>query len=109
LDQAAKDLRERLPGWLSKAPDMPGLLHDYLKQATTGQLTSRLASTDLAQLRTDLSRSHQRSQKTVAAAAVLFSGAILLGLEAGRWQWFGFSTLGLLVFVLGGWMLLRAR
>ena len=33
IDQAARDLRERLPGWLSRAPDMPGLLHDYLKQA----------------------------------------------------------------------------
>lgn len=109
LDQAAKDLRERLPGWLSQAPDMPGLLHDYLKQATTGQLTSRLASTDLAQLRTDLDRSHQRTQKIIAAAAVLFSGAILMGFNAGHWQWFGLSTPGLLVFVLGGWMLLRAR
>ena len=109
LDQAAKDLRERLPGWLGKAPEMPGLLHDYLKQATTGQLASRIASDDLAQLRADLNRSRQRTQRTLSGAAVLFSGALLMGMEIGPWQWLGLSTLGLVVFVLGAWMLLRVK
>jgi len=109
LDQAARDLRERLPGWLSKAPDMPGLLHDYLKQATTGQLTSRLASSDLAQLRRDLSRSRHCTRRTLAGSAVLLSGAVLTGLEAGPWQWFGMSAIGLAVAFVGGWILIRAR
>jgi len=109
LDQAAKDLRERLPGWLSKAPDMPGLLHDYLKQATTGHLTSRLASADLAQLRGDLSQSRHRTQRTLAGSAVLLSGAVLTGLEAGPWQWFGMSSIGLAAVALGGWMLIRSK
>jgi ubiquinone biosynthesis protein len=109
LDHAAKDLRERLPVWLSKAPDMPGLLHDYLKQATTGQLTSRLTSADLAQLRMEIKGSRRRTQRNIAGSATLLSGALLIGLEAGPWQWFGFSTIGLLAAILGGWMLIRAR
>ncbi len=48
FDQTAKDLRERLPGWLSQAPDMPGLLHDYLKKATEGQLIRRIDPQDMA-------------------------------------------------------------
>jgi len=109
LDQAAKDLRERLPSWLSKAPDMPGLLHDYLRQATTGELTSRMASADLSRLRTDLNQSRRRTHDTISGAAILLSGAVLIGMEAGPWQWFGVSTVGLLAVVLGSWILLRSR
>jgi len=109
LDRAAKDLRERLPNFLSKAPDMPALVHDYLKQATTGQLTSRLASSDLARLRMDLSNARRRTQRIITGSAVLLSGAVLTGLEAGPWQWFGLSTIGLLAAILGGWMLLRLK
>jgi ubiquinone biosynthesis protein len=107
LDQAAKDLRERLPGWLSKAPDMPGLLHDYLKQATTGQLTSRMDSAELAQLRANLQQSHQQTRSTIVAATVLLGGTILTGLEAGPWKIWGLSTIGLLFLLTGAWLLVR--
>jgi ubiquinone biosynthesis protein len=109
LDQAAKDLRERLPGWLSKAPDMPGLLHDYLKQATTGQLTSRMDSAELAQLRANLEQSQRRTQGTIVAAAVLLGGAILTGLETGPWRFLGLSTIGLVFLLTGAWLLFRLR
>jgi ubiquinone biosynthesis protein len=109
FDQAAKELRQHLPGWLSKAPEMPDLLHDYLKQATTGRLRSNIASEDLLQLRADVNQSRQQTQRTLAGSAVLICGAVLIGLEAGPWRAFGFSTMGLVTAVLGGWMLLRAR
>ena len=109
LDQAAKDLRERLPGWLSKAPDMPGLLHDYLKQATTGQLTSRMDSAELGQLRANLEQSQRRTQGTIVAAAVLLGGAILTGLETGPWRFLGLSTIGLAFLLSGAWLLFRLR
>jgi len=108
LDQTAKDLRERLPGWLSKAPEMPGLLHDYLQQATTGKLTSRLDSSDLAALRRDIEQSHHRSLRVMAGAALMLTGALLVGLEAGPWRWFEISALGLCTLLPGIWILLRA-
>ncbi|MSQ98790.1 MAG: ubiquinone biosynthesis regulatory protein kinase UbiB [Xanthomonadales bacterium] len=109
LDQAAKDLRERLPGWLSKAPDMPGLLHDYLKQATTGQLTSRMDSAELGQLRANLKQSQRRTQGTIVAAVVLLGGTILTGLETGPWRFLGLSTIGLVFLLTGAWLLFRLR
>ena len=109
LDQAAKDLRERLPGWLSKAPDMPGLLHDYLKQATTGQLTSRMDSAELGQLRANLEQSQKSTQSTIVGAAVLLGGAILTGLETGPWRFLGLSTIGLVFLLTGAWLLFRLR
>jgi ubiquinone biosynthesis protein len=109
LDQTAKDLRDRLPGWLSKAPDMPGLMHDYLKLATNGQLNSRIASEDLQQLREELERSHKTIQKTISGTGLLLTGAVLTGLEVGPWNWFGISTIGSLMMLLGGWVLIRNR
>ncbi len=108
LDQTAKDLRERLPGWLSKAPEMPGLLHDYLQQATSGKLTSRLDSSDLAALRRDMEQTHHRSIRVMAGAALMLTGALLVGLEAGPWRWFGLSAIGLSTLLPGIWILLRA-
>lgn len=108
LDRAAQDLRERLPGWLGKAPEMPGLLHDYLRQATTGQLRSQIASNDLERLHDDLRRSRQGTLGAISGSGLLLSGAILTGLDAGPWHWLGFSTIGLVALVLGGWMLARA-
>jgi len=109
LDQTAKELRERLPGWLSKAPDMPGLLHDYLKQATSGQLKSHINSEDLARIRAEMHVSHGKVQRVLTGSAVLISGALLTGLEAGPWEWMGFSTIGIVTLLLGASMLLRTR
>ncbi len=108
LDHTAKELRDRLPGWLSQAPEMPGLLHDYLLQATTGKLTSRLDSSDLAALRRDFEQSHRRSLHAMAGAALMLTGALLIGLEAGPWRWFELSALGLCSLLPGIWILLRA-
>jgi ubiquinone biosynthesis protein len=108
LDQTARELRERLPGWLSQAPEMPGLLHDYLKQATTGRLTSKLDSSDLANLRREIEVSHWRTLRVLAGASLMLTGALLLGLEAGPWRWFGLSAMGLCAMVPGILILLRA-
>ena len=109
IDQAAKDLRERLPGWLSKAPDMPGLLHDYLKLATEGKLVSKVDPRDLEQYRQEERQSSRRLMRTICGSALFFSGAVLLGFEVGPWQLFDLSAAGLLSTVTGAWLMLRAN
>ena len=107
FDSAAKELRERLPVWLSKAPDMPGLLHDYLKQATSGKLVTRIDPADLA----DLRRSDRQARRIVARAvtggALVLGGALLTVFETGPWFLGSFSVPGLLLLVTGGWLMLR--
>ena len=71
LDETAKDLRKRLPGWLSQAPDMPGLLHDYLKQATEGRLTRGIDPQDLALLRADSQKNNRRTLRAISGSALL--------------------------------------
>jgi ubiquinone biosynthesis protein len=108
LDNTARDLRERLPGWLSKAPDMPGLLHDYLKQATEGTLTTRIDPQDLDALRRSDQGSSRSVTRAISGGAVFFSGALMTALETGPWQLFGASTLGLHALVTGAWLMARA-
>ena len=109
IDQAAKDLRERLPGWLSKAPDMPGLLHDYLKLATDGNLVSRVHPSDLERMRNEDRESDRLLLKAISGSGLFFSGAVLVGLKAGPWFLYGTSVPGLLSLVIGAWLLIRAN
>ncbi len=108
LDETARDLRKRLPGWLSQAPDMPGLLHDYLKQATEGQLTRRIDPQDLALLRADKHENNRRTLRAISGTAFLMTGAILTGLEVGPWFLKGFSVPGLTAMAYGTWQLIKA-
>ena len=109
IDQAARDLRERLPGWLSKAPDMPGLLYDYLKQATGGKLITRLDSGDLERLRGQEADSARRTVRATTGGALLFSGALLTGMQVGPWLLAGLSVPGLVIMAAGAAVLIRAN
>jgi ubiquinone biosynthesis protein len=109
LDRTAKDLRERLPVWLARAPEMPGLLHDYLKQATEGNLVTRIDSQDLAKLQAGQEDAKTRYLRATSGAALLVTGALLTGAEVGPWFLGGYSTLGLVSGLLGAILLLRAH
>ena len=79
----AKMIRERLPSWLAAAPDMPQLLHDYLKQSTTGAMHLRLSSEDLRRL-ADVSHTGQRQTVfAILGVGLLVVASVLYGLEAG--------------------------
>jgi len=108
FDSAAKELRERLPVWLSKAPDMPGLLHDYLKQATSGKLMTRIDPADLADLRCSDRQSRRIVARAVTGGALFLGGVLLTVFETGPWFLRDFSVPGLLLLVTGGWLMLRS-
>ena len=72
-------------------PEMPGLLHDYLQQATEGKLVTRIDSRDLQELRRDEKEAERRSLRATSGGALFFSGALLTGLEVGPWFVSGLS------------------
>ena len=109
LDKTAKELRERLPGWLNRAPEMPGLLHDYLKQATEGNLVTRIDSLDLARLQANQEDSDRRTLRAISGGALLVTSALLTGLEVGPWYLGGLPVTGLVSGLLGAWLLFRAH
>ncbi|MEJ2383783.1 MAG: ubiquinone biosynthesis regulatory protein kinase UbiB [Xanthomonadales bacterium] len=108
LDSAAKELRERLPVWLSKAPDMPGLLHDYLKQATSGKLVTRIDAADLAELRQSDRQARRILARAVTGGALFLGGMLMTVFETGPWFLGDFSVPGLLLLTTGAWLMLRS-
>ena len=96
-------LREKLPGWLLGAPEIPQLLHDYLRQAARGELQMRLRSDDLAALAAS-SRAAQRQTVLALLGAALGIGGVLLyvfhaggrplaGIPLGAWiAWAGAAS-----------------
>ncbi len=108
LDRTARELRERLPAWLSQAPEMPGLIHDYLEKANKGQLVTRISSEDLARLRAEHEVSHRKTLRVLAGGSMGIAGAILLAMETGPWFLWGYSSAGLLLLAVSGWLLARS-
>ena len=88
---------------------MPGLLHDYLKQATEGKLVTRIDSRDLEQLRREERDSNRRSLRATSGGALFFGGALLTGLEVGPWFLAGLSAGGLAAMAIGALLLIRAH
>jgi ubiquinone biosynthesis protein len=108
VQHVAKDLREQLPLWIAQAPDMPNLLRDYLDKAVKGELQTRIASEDLAQLRAEHAVSHRRTLGVLSAGAIGIAGALLLGLQTGPWFVGGLSVLGLSLSALSAVIFIRS-
>ncbi len=76
-----KALRRRVPEWLSAAPEMPQLLHDYLRQATTGGMELRIASDDLKALERRIRRGQRVAVWLSLGVSLLVAVAALAALS----------------------------
>jgi len=108
IESVSQELRERLPGWLAKAPEIPGLVHDFLVKANSGQLLTRTASEDAARTRKEQQRAGQKTLQALAGGSLSIPGAILIAMETGPWYIWGYSTAGLILLALGGWQIFKA-
>jgi len=108
VEHAAQDLRSRLPAWLSQAPEMPGLIHDYLVKAVNGEQRTHITSKDLAALRQEHERYHNRTLVGLAGAASVLAGTLFAVTETGPWFLWGYSAPGVVLLGLGAWLFVRA-
>lgn len=108
FESVSQELRDRLPGWLAEAPEMPGLIHDFLVKANSGQLLTRTASEDAAAARREQTAARRKSLQALAGGSLSIPGAILLAMETGPWFIWGYSAPGLILLVLGGWQIFKA-
>jgi ubiquinone biosynthesis protein len=93
-------LRHSLPEWSERLPELPGLLHTALRQATDGKLRLQWQSRELEELRRQLRRSAQRTRSTILAAALLISAALVYALDGYAPVMLGGAPL--LSWLLGG-------
>ena len=108
IENVSHELRERLPGWLAQAPEIPGLVHDFLVKANSGQLLSRTAQDDAARSRREQRDSRRRILRALAGGSLCIPGAILTAMETGPWYLWGYSVPGMILLALGGWQIFKA-
>ncbi len=108
IENVSHELRERLPGWLAKAPEIPGLVHDLLVMANSGQLMGRNASEDVILARRERLISRRKILHALAGGSLSIPGAILTAMETGPWFLWGYSVPGMVLLALGGWQIIKA-
>ena len=91
--RALKELRKRLPELMTHAPDMPRLLHSWLRQQVEGQHRVDIRSVELAALDRSVRRLQRRAVMAVTGVGLLLVAAVLHGLQnndahgASPWIW----------------------
>jgi ubiquinone biosynthesis protein len=105
LPRTARRLARQLPGWLARSPELPGLVHDYLKMAGSGRLRTRIDSDDLEKLATELGRHNRRLPGAIFASGLIIAGAVLAGYQvAPLWQGHSLPAgIAMLAGIVLGW------
>ena len=107
--QLAREFRKRLPELITRAPDMPRLLHDWLAQQVNGQHSLQMRSDDIAQLARIAREAQRQVVYAILGSGLLIVAAVLYALEAGGPRFFGVSAavwiagLGALGAFLAAW------
>ncbi len=95
LPRTARRIGRELPGWLARSPELPLLVHDYLKKATSGELRPRIDPDEFSRLYQSIDRRNKRLASGIFAASLVIGGSILLtaGYQLGGAIALGFGLL----------------
>ncbi|KAF1688760.1 ubiquinone biosynthesis regulatory protein kinase UbiB [Pseudoxanthomonas taiwanensis] len=78
-----REFRGRLPELMTRAPDMPRLLHAWLEQQVQGRHAVAVQSADLAELARPLRAMQRRWVAAILGSGLLLVAAVLYALDAG--------------------------
>jgi ubiquinone biosynthesis protein len=73
----ASQLKQELPQWGEKLPQLPLLAHKVLKQASEGNLSLKLHEKDLEQIKQEIRGATTQRNKTLAGSSILITSAIV--------------------------------
>jgi ubiquinone biosynthesis protein len=104
----AREFRKRLPELVTRAPDMPQLLHAWLRQQVEGQHELSMRSNDLADLAATLRAMQRRIVSAILGTGLLIVAAVLYALEAGGPPLFSVPAAAWIAGVGGLWALVAA-
>lgn len=78
---AMQKVRHQLPDWAQQWPELPGLVHRALQNATEGRIQIEIRSRELGSLRTELHRNHVRLMRAFTGGTLLLCLSILAASE----------------------------
>lgn len=104
----AGEFRKRLPEMITRAPDVPRLLHAWLQQQVEGKHELAMRSQDIRDITQTLSALQKRVVAAILGVGLLIVAAVLYALEAGGPQLIGVPVATWVAGVGGLWALLAA-
>ena len=102
------ELRKRMPELVTRAPEMPRLLHAWLQQQVQGGHELSMRSTDLREIAQTLAAMQRRVVASILGVGLLIVAAVLYALEAGGPQLLSLPVSTWIAGVGGLWALLAA-
>ena len=104
----AGELRKRLPEMVTRAPEMPRLLHAWLTQQVEGKHQLSMRSADLREMSQSLQALQKRMVAAILGVGLLIVAAVLYALEAGGPKLVGVPVSTWIAGIGGLWALLAA-
>ena len=102
------EFRKRLPEMVTRAPDMPRLLHAWLQQQVEGRHELGMRSRDVREVSRQLAAMQRRIVSAILGVGLLVIAAVLYALEAGGPHWLGIPVSTWIAGLGGVWALLAA-
>lgn len=93
-------LRNNIPVWGEKLPELPGLIHSALTTVTDGTLQVQGHREELERIRREIQRSNQRTYKAIVGGSLILSAALIIGLDGYALPMWGEAPI--LTWLLGG-------
>ena len=104
----AGEFRKRLPEMVTRAPEMPRLLHAWLQQQVEGKQQLTMRSRDLREVSQALQSLQKRMVAAILGVGLLIVAAVLYALEAGGPKLVGLPIATWIAGIGGVWALLAA-
>ena len=103
-----REFRQRAPELMTRAPEMPRLLHSWLEQQVQGRHQSGIHSPDLGEIVHTLRVMQRRSVAAILGVGLLLVAAVLYALEAGGPRLAGVPLSAWIAGIGGLWAVLAA-
>ncbi len=103
-----RELRKRLPEIMTHTPDMPRLVHGWLKQQVEGRHELAMRSQDIRDLNQTLHSLQRRTVSAILGVGLLIVASVLYALEAGGPRLLSVPAAAWIAGIGGLWALLAA-
>ncbi|MFT4256462.1 MAG: ubiquinone biosynthesis regulatory protein kinase UbiB [Pseudoxanthomonas sp.] len=103
-----RELRKRLPEIMTHTPEMPRLVHGWLKQQVEGRHELAMRSQDLTELTQSLRNLQRRAVYAILGSALLIVATVLYGLDAGGPRLWAIPAAAWIAGIGGLWALIAA-
>lgn len=108
VQNVVRELRERLPGLLARAPEIPGLVQDILSNPKLGLAQADPVTADGKHIEGRRDSQHHKELQVLAGGSLNITGAIVTAMETGPWFLWGYSVPGIAILALGTWLIFKA-